>query len=133
MILQTFLWIEQELSFKKYYWYIVVITCNLYTDPNDLLFLLLAFWMIRASALQFARSLVRSTDGLKNQTGMQQLFQRKKYNFFFYFLKEIKYMSQFASVPSHFVWTLNFDNIYKLLYYILRRYNWIVKINFKHF
>lgn len=55
---------------KKYYWYIVVITCNLYTDPNDLLFLLLAFWMIRASALQFARSLVRSTDGLKNQTGM---------------------------------------------------------------
>lgn len=42
-------------------------------------------------------------------------------------------MSQFASVPSHFVWTLNFDNIYKLLYYILRRYNWIVKINFKHF
>lgn len=52
-------------------WYNVI---KLYTYPDDLLFLLLAFWMIRASALQFARSLVRSTDGWKNKLACSNFY-----------------------------------------------------------
>lgn len=79
----TFLWIVQE--DKKYY----VMVIKLYTDPDDLLFLLLAFWMIRASALQFARSLVKSTDGWKNKLACSNFHLERNVLFSYIYYTEI--------------------------------------------